>query len=86
MDSSKGIKCPLVAAFWSDILDFGMQQFQQTATPSSHEILYGYEPNESKFYVLNHFLLIAKKKKHVYVSTLFNNLPSLSTVKVQIEK
>ena len=74
----------------SDILYCGIQQFQESARPSSHEILYGYKPNKSKFYVPSHFLLIAKQ--HVYVSTLSNKLPSLSTFKVafrhklQIEK
>ena len=45
------IECPLVAALWSDILYFGMQQFQQSARHASHEILYVYKPNERKFSV-----------------------------------
>ena len=69
------LTCPLIAAFWSDILDLGMQQLKQFARSFSYEILYGYKPNESKFYVLNHFLLLIAQ----HVSTF--QQPALSIQK-----
>ena len=45
------------------------------SSPSNTEILYGYKPETTTFYVLNHYLLIAKY--HVFLARNRSETPNL---------
>ena len=60
------IQCPDVKIFWKDIMMWWNAKHSDNISPSNTEILYGYKPEATTFYALNHYLLIAKY--HVFLA------------------
>ena len=59
-------ECPDVKIFWKDIMMWWNAKCSDNVSPSNTEILYGYKPETTTFYALNHYHLIAKY--HVFLA------------------
>ena len=59
-------ECPDVKIFWQDIMMWWNNKRADNINPNNIEILYGYKPETTSFYALNHYLLIAKY--HVFLA------------------
>ena len=59
-------ECPDVKIFWKDVIMWWNTKRPDNIDLNSIEILYGYKPEITNFYALNHYLLIAKY--HVYLA------------------
>ena len=69
------IECPDVKIFWKDIMMWWNAKRSDNISPSNTEILYGYKPEITTFYTLNHYLLIAKY--HVFLARNQSETPNL---------
>ena len=61
--------------FWKDVIMWWNTKRPDNIDPNSIEILYGYKPEITSFYALNHYLLIAKY--HVYLARNQSETPCL---------
>ena len=52
--------CPIVREFWHKTIIWWNEKRSENISLNETDILYGYKPDLSKFYALNHVLLIAK--------------------------
>ena len=68
-------ECPDVKIFWKDIMMWWNAKCSDNISPSNTEILYGYKPETTTFYALNHYLLIAKY--HVFLARNRSETPNL---------
>ena len=68
-------ECPDVKIFWKDTMMWWNAKRSDNISPSNTEILYGYKPETTTFYALNHYLLIAKY--HVFLARNQSETPNL---------
>jgi len=61
-------ECSTVQIFWQKVIAWWNEKRSEGVTLNYTDILYGYKPESSGFYALNHFLIIAKY--HVFLSWL----------------
>jgi len=60
-------ECSDVKIFWKDIMMWWNANSSDNISPSNTEILFGYKPETTTFYALDHYLLIAKY--HVFLAS-----------------
>ena len=68
-------ECPDVKIFWKDVIMWWNTKRPDNIDPNSIEVLYGYKPEITSFYALNHYLLVAKY--HVYLARNQSETPCL---------
>ena len=76
-------ECPDVKIFWKDVIMWWNTKCPDDINPNSIEILYGYKPEITSFYALNHYLLIAKYI--VYLARNQSEAPSLQVFLALLE-
>ena len=67
-------ECPITQSFWREIINWWNEKRSENCTLNATDILYGYKPDCTKFYALNHVLIIAKY--HIFQAWLDNSSPS----------
>ena len=67
-------ECPITQSFWREIVNWWNEKRSENRSLSVTDILYGYKPDCTKFYALNHVLIIAKY--HIFQAWLDNSPPS----------
>ena len=68
-------ECSTVQIFWQKVIAWWNEKRSESVTLNYTDISYGYKPESSSFYALNHFLIIAKY--HVFLSWWNTVSPSL---------
>ena len=76
-------ECPDVKIFWKDVIMWWNTKRSDSIDLNSIEILYGYKPEITSFYALNHYLLVAKY--HVYLARNQPETPSLQVFLALLE-
>ena len=76
-------ECPDVKIFWKDALMWWNTKRPENIDPNSIEVLYGYKPEITSFYALNHYLLVAKY--HVYLARNQSETPCLQVFLALLE-
>ena len=69
-------ECPTVQKFWREIITWWNELRSEKISLNETDILYGYKPDSSNFYALNHVLITAKH--HIFQFWLQNTPPSFS--------
>ena len=69
--------CPTVREFWHKTIIWWNEKRSENISLNETDILYGYKPDSSKFYALNHVLLIAKH--HIFQAWLQDTAPNFNT-------
>ena len=68
-------ECSTVQTFWQKVIAWWNEKRSEKVTLIDTDIFFGYKPESSGFYALNHFLIIAKY--HIFLSWLNMVSPSL---------
>ena len=68
-------ECSAVQTFWQKVIAWWNEKRSEKVILIDTDIFYGYKPESSSFYALNHFLIIAKY--HIFLSWLNMVSPSL---------
>ena len=76
-------ECPDVKIFWKDVIMWWNTKRPDNIDPNSIEVLYGYKPEITSFYALNHYLLVAKY--HVYLARNQSETPCLQVFLALLE-
>ena len=77
-------ECSTVQIFWQKGIAWWNEKRSESVTLNYTDILYGYKPESSSFYALNHFLIIAKY--HVFLSWLNTVSPSLDILLLSLNE
>ena len=80
------LECSVVEPFWKDVITWWNIKRSDNINPSHSykpESNYGYKPECKSFYVLNHYLLIAKY--HIFLAKHQSESPSLEVFLALLE-